>query len=109
MAEKIYQNVLIVRAESLLKRRVLGILARRGIRGTVAGQWSDARREIDARQWDLVLADASGDEEAALPFVRDVKAALPELPVVVLGDQAIANRVDRHSPGADQVGDPCDL
>jgi len=88
MAERIYQNVLIVRAESGLKRRVLAILARRGIRGTVAGQWSDARREIDARPWDLILADAAGDEEAALPFVRDVKAALPELPVVVFGERA---------------------
>jgi len=85
MAEKVYQNVLIVHAESALRRLVLEALARRGVRGTVVGAWEQARQEIDARGWDLVLADAGDDGAGVLPFLRAVKAEAPDLPVVVFG------------------------
>jgi len=87
MAEKVYQNVLIVHAEPELRRQALELLARRGLRGTVAADFTDARREIDGRGWDLLLVDAAGDEDAALLFIQDVKADAPELPVVVFGDE----------------------
>ncbi|MGB2819957.1 MAG: sigma-54 dependent transcriptional regulator [Phycisphaerae bacterium] len=84
MAEKIYQNVLIAKTDSQTTRVALEVLARRGIRGTVVGEWEPALEKIVSGDWDMALADAGSDDEA-LKFLLAAKAEMPELPVVMLG------------------------
>ena len=85
MAEKVYQNVLIAGADAQSKRLALEVLARRGIRGTVARSLAAARETLDAQPWDLVLVDAELDGGKGLELLRGIKAGWPELPVVMLG------------------------
>ena len=84
MAEKIYQNVLIANTDSRTTRVALEVLARRGIRPTVVGEWKSATEKVAFGGWDMVLGDAGLDDEA-LEFLWAVKAETPELPVVMLG------------------------
>jgi DNA-binding NtrC family response regulator len=95
MTEKVYQNVLIANTDPPTTRAALEVLARRGIRGTVVGQWQAAEERIASRDWDMVLADAGPDDDEALKFLRAVKAELPELPVVMLGGGASVRQAVR--------------
>ena len=94
MAEKVYQNVLIANTDSAVTRVVLEVLARRGIRGTVAGAWRTAREKIAPQDWDLVLAGAEPDDEA-LKFLWAVKAEMPEVPVVMVGSGSAVRQAVR--------------
>jgi DNA-binding NtrC family response regulator len=85
MTEKACQNVLIANLEAPLRRTVLEVLARRGVRGTVVASWDLAAQMIVEQDWNLVLAEAAGDDNGWLEFLRATKAELPELPVVIFG------------------------
>ena len=84
MVEKVYQNVLIAGGDGRVARTALEVLARRGIRGTVAGGWPSAMEHLGGQDWDLILTDA-GEADEGLRLLRAVKRETPELPVVVFG------------------------
>jgi DNA-binding NtrC family response regulator len=88
MGERVCHNVLLYSVDAALVRGVLEVLAQRGIRGTVVARAAEVREKLEARPWDLVIADAAGAGEEALGLLREVKAQSPELPVVMLGGEA---------------------
>ena len=60
MTEKACQNALIANLDAPLRRTVLEVLARRGVRGTVVASWDLAAQMIVEQDWNLVLAEAAG-------------------------------------------------
>jgi len=84
MAPTVRQNVLVVGDCSPQSRLVLAALASKGIHGELVGSAPDARERLGRGPWDLVISDLDvlGDEAGTL--VRQVKADLPELPIVMI-------------------------
>ena len=80
-------NVLIVDNDQESTRSILEILARKGIRGTIA----DNKRSIvgfpERNNYDLAFIAAPVHQpEEGLELVRDIRAESPEMPVIMMGD-----------------------
>ena len=102
--------MLIVDNSPQLARFVLEILARKGIRGTIAKNQKDALALLEKGNYDLVFTgtklscrtDLSDTHEPALELVRKIKADSPELPVIIIAenqyDQAQNNQHLLHDP-----------
>ncbi len=92
MIEPVRINVLIVaaKADAETTRLVNEVLAERDVRGLIVGDMTSAAAKIETRQWDLVMGDlsAKGDAPALL---RKIRLLLPELPVILFGDDASAD------------------
>ncbi len=89
MIEPVRINVLIVaaKADAETSRLVNEVLAERDVQGLIVGDMTSAASKIETRQWDLVMGDlsAKGDAPALL---RKIRVLLPELPVILFGDDA---------------------
>ena len=89
MAEQAIQDVLIVSSDAELIRQALGLLASRGLRGTVHNGSASARPPT-ARRWDLALIDLQSTGPAGYSLVRDLRADNPELPVVMVSQEELS-------------------
>jgi DNA-binding NtrC family response regulator len=93
-------NVLIVDNDPELARFMLEILARKGIRGTIANDKNAAFDFIDRGNYDLVFSndkisprpDSTGQPQSAFELLRKIRANSPELPVIMIADGGYANR-----------------
>jgi len=83
MAEQAIQDVLIVSGDAGFIRQALGLLASRGLRGTVHGGAVSAKPPA-WRRWDLALIDLQSTGPAGYGLARDLRADSPELPVVMV-------------------------
>jgi len=85
-------NVLIVHNDTELARFMLEILARKGIRGHLAGDIKDAIDFLDRGSCDLVFtsdrigpsATRQGQTQDGFELLRKIRANSPELPVVMI-------------------------
>jgi len=102
MADAIHHNVLIVDDEPEATRRILQVLAERGIRGSVVGDLGSAAEKVDGRDWDLVMADLTILGPRGREVLRKIKSDFPELPIVAIGKDGSAEA----AVGAMQAG--CD-
>lgn len=87
MSRRVYQNILIINAETETNRLLLEVLAARALRGAVARDRKTAAEMIASRAWDMVLADLHTANGDGLTLLRAVKENAPETPVVLLGDR----------------------
>jgi DNA-binding NarL/FixJ family response regulator len=79
-------RVLIADDHAILRRGLQEILARE-LEGAVCGEAKDATEilaRIEEAGWDLVILDISMPGRSGLDVLRDLKAARPKLPVLVL-------------------------
>jgi DNA-binding NtrC family response regulator len=80
-------NVLIIDNDKESTRLILEVLARKGIRGTVAGNEETLTRFLDKSNYDLVFsAMGINQSEDDFRLVRDIKANAPEMPVIMICD-----------------------
>jgi len=80
-------NVLIVDNDQESTRFLLEILARKGIRGTVAGNKKTAVDFLDKNNYDLSFSVTQIDQpKDGFKLVREIKANSPEMPVIMMGD-----------------------
>lgn len=78
-------HVLIVDQDQDAIRTLLGILARKGIRGTVAGNKNDAIRCLDKNDSDLVFSVVSVEQpKEGFELFRAIRLNTPEMPVVMM-------------------------
>ena len=79
-------HVLIVDDDQAAIRTLLGIFARKGIRGSVAGTQKEALRFLDKNDCDLVFCGVRIDHpKEGFELFRDIRLNTPELPVVMMG------------------------
>jgi DNA-binding NtrC family response regulator len=89
MAPEVSPNVLVVERDTATTRLVLETCAARGIRGTVVADARAAIERLSARGgWDLVIADWHAPGGGGREVVRFARGREPELPVVLVSDQA---------------------
>jgi DNA-binding NtrC family response regulator len=93
-------NVLIVDNDPQLARFMLEILARKGMRGTIANDKKAALDFLDKGNYDLVFtsnkidrpADSSSQPQGGFELLRKIRANSPELPVIMIADSGYAKR-----------------
>jgi len=80
-------NVLIVDDDQESTRFLLEILARKGIRGTVADSKKTVVDFLNKNSYNLVFSTTRINQpEDGLSLVRQIKASSPETPVIMIGD-----------------------
>jgi len=90
MTESPQQNVLIVIADRGQTRLIQGVLEDMGLAAAVAGDGKSASKRLESHWWDLVLVDRQTPGLGGYDFVRRVKDRRPDLPVVMISDDASA-------------------
>ncbi|MDH7501629.1 MAG: response regulator transcription factor [Verrucomicrobiota bacterium] len=83
-------RILVVDDHALIRRGLLQVI-REGWNDAVVGEArnaSEALAQIYAKNWDVVVADITMPGRSGLDLVREVKAAKPKLPVVILSVHA---------------------
>jgi len=94
-------NVLIVDDDQGSIRVLLGVLARKGIRGMVAGTRKEAIGILDKNAVDLVFSVVQPERaQEGFRFVRDMKSNSPEQPVIMMAPQS-----DRQTQDPQQLLD----
>ena len=88
MSEHIAQNVLIVAGDARTNRQLLEVLAGRGIRGCLARSLRQAQERLPAEEWRLVVAELDLDDQKHLAFLRSLRDTAPDLPVVLVSEDA---------------------
>lgn len=79
-------RVLIADDHAILRRGLKEILVRE-LEDAVCGEAQDAAGtliQVQEREWDLVILDITMPGRSGLDVLRDLKAARPKLPVLVL-------------------------
>ncbi len=79
-------KVLIADDHAILRRGLKEILVRE-LEGAVCGEAEDAQQvlaQVQSHDWELVILDISMPGRSGLDVLRDLKAARPKLPVLVL-------------------------
>ncbi len=80
-------NVLLIDNDKQSTRFILEILARKGIRGTVAGNKKTVVDFLDRNNYDLVFnVNQINQSEEDLKLVRALKVCSPEMPVIIICD-----------------------
>ncbi|MCX5633256.1 MAG: sigma-54 dependent transcriptional regulator [Phycisphaerae bacterium] len=80
-------NVLVVDNDKESTRFILEILARKGIRGTVAGSEKTVVDFLDKNNYDLVFSVTKiNQSEDDFKLVREIKVNSPEMPVIMICD-----------------------
>jgi len=80
-------NVLIVDSDKQSIRFILEILARKGIRGIVAGNKKTVVDFLDKNNYDLAFSVTQVNQpEEGFSLVRTIKLNSPEMPVIMIGD-----------------------
>jgi DNA-binding NtrC family response regulator len=80
-------NVLIVDSDKESIRFILEILARKGIRGIVAGNKKNVVDSLDKNKYDLAFSVTQVNQpEEGFSLVREIKLNSPEMPVIMIGD-----------------------
>lgn len=80
-------NVLIVDNDQESTRFMLEILARKGIRGTVADNEKTIVGFLDKRNYDLAfIVTQVNQSEEGFKLVREIKVNSPEMPVIMIAD-----------------------
>jgi len=98
------QHVLLLQAGTQTAAVVLEALARLGVRGALAAQPRLAMQSISDGQCSLLVLEAGAGQTDLEPFVRQIKADWPELPVVgVVGACEAAPAVRAMRAGCDDV------
>jgi len=86
-----FQQVLILDGEPDFDRLVLEALARRGVRGTVAGTERTARRLLGQCSWSLIFYNPLIEEERAMNegmgLLSLIRRQFPETPILAVGEQ----------------------
>ncbi len=95
MIEPVRLNVLVVaaKADAETTRLVNEVLAEKDVRGLIVGNMDSAAAKIETRQWDLLMGDLAADGDV-IGLLRKVRQALPELPVILFGDDDSARRIE---------------
>ena len=80
-------NVLVIDNDKESTRFILEILARKGIRGTVAGNKKTVVDFLDRNNYDLVFnVNQINQSEDDFKLVRELKVYSPEMPVIMIYD-----------------------
>lgn len=94
MSPTVYPNeffqVLILDSDPQVNRLVLEQLARRGVRGTVAGTQRTARRFLNQCAWNLVVYNPSIEQEGAeggMDLFSQIRRQFPETPILVVSEK----------------------
>jgi two-component system, NtrC family, response regulator AtoC len=104
-------SILIVDDEETLARAIGRFLGRRGFSSTVATSAGDARSAVARARPDLVLLDLRLGEEDGVAMLRELHAADPDLPVIIMTAYgSVDSAVAAMKAGArDYIQKPVDL
>jgi two-component system response regulator AtoC len=93
-------HLLVLAADTVAARALAANLRRPGRwEADTCASAEDALRQLGATSWDAVLVEA-GTAEAGLELVRRIRAAEPEIPLVVLGTPGVEDAVAAMRAGA---------
>lgn len=94
MIEPVRMNVLVVaaKADAETTRLVNEVLVERDVCGLIVGDMDSAAAKVETRQWDLLMGDLAADGDAPA-LLRKVRQVLPELPVILFGDDDSTHQI----------------
>ncbi|CAN5594622.1 hypothetical protein BH10CHL1_BH10CHL1_20720 [soil metagenome] len=95
--QKCLHHVLIVDDEEKLGRFISIILKQRGYTPVACQSVAEARKQLDARTWDLVITDIVMPRESGFDLMRWIGQHYPTLPVIAMTAHS-TEAIENHLP-----------